>query len=92
MWLDQLIVAIKHPHEWYPNANRNINLYTLTCVNYRSLYNKVDELRILLEVMKPSILAVTETWLTESILVLGYNCDFINKPRLSGLRDGEGFL
>ena len=68
--------------------------FSLIHVNCRSLYHKVDDIRILLEVTQPTILAVTETWLTEmqndSIIFPGYN--FVHKSRSSGLGGGVGLI
>lgn len=70
------------------------HLFSLTHINCRSLYNKLDEIGELLAVIQPTILAVSESWLTESeentINLPGYN--FVHKPRLTGEGGGVGFF
>ena len=36
-------------------------------LNARSIFNKVDELKAHIEIYKPDIIFVTETWLSENI-------------------------
>ena len=66
--------------------------FSLLHLNCRSLYYKEDDVRILLEEIQPTILAVTETWLNDTqhdtLIFPGYK--FVHKCRRTGPGGGGG--
>ena len=64
--------------------NNSVKHLGIIYLNARSLRNKMDELRILASQVKPDLIGVVETWLTEDnfdseIDIVNYN--FIRKDR-----------
>jgi hypothetical protein len=68
--------------------------FALLHLNCRSLYYKEDDVRILLEEIQPTILAVTETWLNDTqhdtLIFPGYK--FVHKCRRTGPGGGVGLI
>lgn len=69
------------------NVNGNEQVISLMCLNVRSIKNKLDDLKVLIdEIGHPDVLCLTETWLYSSIEdqfhINGYNVVFLS-------RDGE---
>ena len=68
--------------------------FSLLHLNCRSLYLKEDDVRLLLEEIQPSVLAVTETWLNDSqvdsMIFPGYK--FVHKSRKTGPGGGVGLI
>lgn len=72
-----------------------INPFNLMHINCRSLYNKINEIKLLTNMFKLNVLAMTETWLEEEIanLILIPEYTLIHKSRNSSKRGGGvGFL
>lgn len=70
------------------------SLFKLMHLSSCSMFNKMNEINLLLSQIKIKIIAVTETWLQPEIVNLvsieGYN--FEHKNRSNSIRGGVGFL
>ncbi len=70
------------------------NQLCIVHLNCRSIINKISEIGLLMTQLNPSIMALTETWLSadmESLVnIPGYR--FIHRSRKIGQRGGVGFL
>lgn len=69
-------------------TNLNYNLpFNVIHINCCSIFNKMDEINLLLSVIKTKVLAVTETWLVpeiaELISIQGFNFEHKARPNSS---------
>ena len=78
-----------HSRASVKNINNNRSLPSVMLVNARSLFNKINELEILVEMQEIDIVCVTETWLKdkmpgEAIGCLGIYADTIERTEQVG--------
>jgi len=84
------------PENFQRTLLKDLSLKTLTVlhINCRSLLHKTTEIQDLLEKTRPTIVALTETWLDDNlsdcIQIPGYN--FVGKARDKGRGGGVAFL